>query len=192
VSRWASPRRSWASRWCPAVGPEGLGGLLSARPWRTDRDRRAPHRGPATATGAVRRLLVDRTWRGAGGRCRVRGYALSYVLLVAVGALDFSADGQPSRRHADGRPGRMRGRVMGDMGAVTLGVTPLAETQSGGHAAVMGAPLPVVAALTALRVTAIAIGRSNWPLRSFARDEVTAGPSAPVAADRPTPQPPAA
>jgi hypothetical protein len=62
----------------------------------------------------------------------------------------------------------MRGRVMGNMGTVTRGVSPLAETQSGALAGVMGGPLAIVTAAVALVVSAGVTARRNpalWRLR---------------------------
>jgi hypothetical protein len=62
----------------------------------------------------------------------------------------------------------MRGRVMGNMGTVTRGVSPLAETQSGALAGVMGGPLAIVTAGAALVVSAAVTARRNpalWRLR---------------------------
>jgi len=58
--------------------------------------------------------------------------------------------------------------VMGNMGTVTRGVSPLAETQSGALAGVIGGPLAIVAAAVALVVSAAGVARGKpalWRLR---------------------------
>jgi MFS family permease len=151
------------------VGPEGLGGLLSA-----------PALGALVAivlvlvTGHVNRqgrfaVLCTIAYAGALVGFALSGeYVVSYVALVFVGALDSFLTVTRHSVMQLAAPSRMRGRVMGNMGTVTRGVSPLAETQSGALAGVLGGPLAIVAAAGALVVSAAATARRNpalWRLR---------------------------
>jgi hypothetical protein len=68
-------------------------------------------------------------------------------------------------------PGRMRGRVMANMGTVTRGVSPLAEAQAGVLSSLLSGPAAVLIAAGALALTATWTGRSNPALWRFIRDD---------------------
>ncbi|HWM06467.1 MAG TPA: MFS transporter [Actinophytocola sp.] len=151
------------------VGPEGLGGLLSA-----------PALGSLIAivvvlvTGHANRqgrfaVLCTIAYAAALAGFALSGvYAVCYVALVFVGALDSFLTVTRHSVMQLAAPSHMRGRVMGNMGTVTRGVSPLAETQSGVLAGIIGGPLAIVAAAGALVVSAAATARGNpalWRLR---------------------------
>jgi MFS family permease len=151
------------------VGPKGLGGLLSA-----------PALGSLLAivlllvTGHVNRqgrfaVLSTMAYAAALAGFALAGqYAIAYGALVFVGALDSFLTVTRHSVMQLAAPSHMRGRVMGNMGTVTRGVSPLAETQSGALAGVMGGPLAIVTAAAALVVSAAVTARRNpalWRLR---------------------------
>lgn len=153
------------------VGPEGLGGLLSA---------------PALGSFlALLGLLVFGHARRQGRFVLTCGFAYAGALLVLAGSGHYGVsfavlafiglmDGLMTvTRHSVLQlvaPGAMRGRVMGWMGTITRGVSPLGELQSG---AVAGAIGPLAALVAAGTVFAAAVGVTAWsnrPLWIFSRD----------------------
>lgn len=154
------------------VGPEGLGGLLAA-----------PALGSLIGIG----LLLARGQSRFPGRFIVisqLGYAitlitfalsqnfvLSFAGLALAGLLDTLASVTRTSVIQLAAPGRMRGRVMGNLGTVTRGLGPLAETQSGLLAAVIGGPLAVVTAATALALSAAATARANPVLWHYSYED---------------------
>lgn len=152
------------------VGPEGLGGLLAA-----------PALGSLVGIGIVLglgspgrqgRFLVVASIVNAGifvGFALAGTYPLSFLALVGIGCTDaLIGVTRQSMAHL-AAPGRMRGRVMANMGTVTRGVSPLAETQAGVLASLMTGPAAVIAAAAALAVTAAWTGRTNPALWDFVR-----------------------
>jgi MFS family permease len=98
-------------------------------------------------------------------------YALTLVALAFVGLLDSI---ETVTRHSImqlGAPGRMRGRVMANMATVTNGVGPLAQTQSGVLAAVLGPPFAIVASAVALAGATLITARASPALWNFSRDD---------------------
>lgn len=162
------------------VGPEGLGGLLSA-----------PALGSLLAivlllvTGHVNRqgrfaVLSTMAYAVALAGFALSGqYAIAYGALVFVGALDSFLTVTRHSVMQLAAPSHMRGRVMGNMGTVTRGVSPLAETQSGALAGVMGGPLAIVAAAAALVVSAAVTARRNPALWRLRRTDLEPAPHAP-------------
>jgi len=151
------------------VGPEGLGGLLSA-----------PAVGSVLALagllafGHARRqgrfILVCclayaaalAVLAGAGG------YPLAFGILAFIGLMDGL---MTVSRHSVLQlvaPGAMRGRVMGWMGTITRGISPLGEMQSGTVAGLIGAGPALAAAGAVLAAAAgvtAAANRSLWRFR---------------------------
>jgi hypothetical protein len=64
-------------------------------------------------------------------------------------------------------PPEMRGRVMANMSVITTGVSPLAQTQSGALAGLIGAPAAILLAAGVLGAGAVALGRGNRTLWRF-------------------------
>jgi hypothetical protein len=173
-----------------AVGPEGLGGLLSA-----------PALGSLVGIGIVLglgqprrqgRFLVIASIANAGifVLFALAGtYVLSFVALIGIGCTDaLIGVTRQSMAHL-AAPGRMRGRVMANMGTVTRGVSPLAETQAGVLSSLMSGPAAVITAAVALAVTAAWTGRTNPALWRFVREDrsvADAGRTPTVAPEAPT------
>jgi MFS family permease len=171
------------------VGPEGLGGLLSA-----------PALGALVGVACL--VLVGQPHRQ--GRfivlCQLayagvmvalalsQGYLFAFVLLVVIGCLDALAGVTRHNVLQLAAPPRMRGRVMANMGTVTRGVTPLGQTQSGGLAGAVGPQLAVVLAAGTLVVAAAVVARANPRLWQFERDAPEPGQS--LADVPPGPPPP--
>jgi MFS family permease len=159
------------------VGPEGLGGLLSA-----------PALGALAGLGCL--LIFGHTQRP--GRFVVicqwiysaalvafalsTQYLLSFVLLAATGFLDILETVTRLSIAQLAAPGRMRGRVMANMRTVTGGVGPMAQTQSGILADAIGGPAALVVAALALATSATTTVWTNRPLWRFTVDEVRAEP----------------
>jgi MFS family permease len=154
------------------VGPEGLGGLLSA-----------PALGSLAGIGILLvrgqpqrqgRFLVLASIGNAGlfvGFALATEYVLAFVALIAIGLTD-SLIGVTRQNMAHlAAPGRMRGRVMANMGTVTRGVSPLAEVQAGVLSSLFGGPTAVLIAAGALALTAAWTGRTNPALWQFIRAE---------------------
>jgi MFS family permease len=152
------------------VGPEGLGGLLSA---------------PALGSiAAIAGLLVlgqpSRQGRfvvlctlayavGLVGLAISWSYPAALVALVGIGVLDAFVSVTRQSVMQLATPSRMRGRVMANVGTVTRGVSSLAETQSGILAGAIGPQLAVVCAGVILAVAGTATGRTNPALWRFSR-----------------------
>lgn len=103
-------------------------------------------------------------------------FVLAYAALAFIGLCDAL---MTVTRHSVmqlAAPGHMRGRVMGNMGMVTRGVSPVAETQSGLLTAAMGPVLAVVAAAGALGIAAAITARTNRQLWQFSRTDTVATP----------------
>ena len=159
------------------VGPEGLGWLLAA---------------PAVGSlvgiaglvslGHARRpgrLVVISTLIYAVamiGFAVSTSYMVSFAILAVTGLIDAVVT---ITRHALvqlAAPGEMRGRVMANMGVVTRGLSPLAQTQSGLMAGILGAPLAGATAAIVLAVMAAATGYFNRSLWKFSLAEAIEDP----------------
>lgn len=153
------------------VGPEGVGGLLSA-----------PGVGSLIGIG----FLLVRGQTRRQGRFVVLctfayvvtlvlfaasvDYTVSFVALAASGLFDVLVGVTRQSIMQLTAPGRMRGRIMGNVRMVTGGVTQLSQTQSGMLAGAIGAPLAVLAAAATLGIAAAATARANPALWGFLRD----------------------
>jgi len=152
------------------VGPEAMGLLLAA---------------PATGSFIGIAWLIFAGHAQRQGRFNVLctlAYAFALVLFAAtqvfaaalmalalIGILDALVTVTRSSVTQLVAPGRMRGRIMANMGMVTRGISPLAETQSGILAAALGPPVAIVAAAGALAVASVTTAWLNRPLWSFSR-----------------------
>jgi MFS family permease len=159
------------------VGPEGLGGLLSA-----------PALGAVTGLSLL--LVFGHTKRP--GRfivtCQLiysaalvlfalsSSFVASFALLALTGVLDILETVTRLSIAQLAAPGRMRGRVMSNMRTVTGGIGPMAQTQSGVLAGALGGPLAVVIAALALATSAATTIWTNRPLWRFSVAEVMAEP----------------
>lgn len=151
------------------LGPEGLGGLLSADAL-------------GSLVGIVTVLLVGQTDRQ--GRFSIlctfvyaaaivlfafsREYVLSFAALAITGVMDVLVTVTRNTVLQLAAPAHMRGRVMANMRVVTGGLSPLAETSSGALAGVVGGPAAAATAAVALAVAAGFTARANpelWRLR---------------------------
>lgn len=177
------------------VGPEGLGGLLSASAL-----------GALAGLGCL--LIFGHTKRP--GRfvvfCQVSystalvlfalsaNYLLSFALLAAMGFLDVLETVTRLSIAQLAAPARMRGRVMANMRTVTGGIGPMAQTQSGIMAGAIGGPAAIIVAAIALATSAATTPRTNLSLWRFTTDEVMAEPEViaaeeSVTTDLPSPSP---
>jgi MFS family permease len=170
------------------VGPEGLGGLLSA-----------PAVGALAGLGCLLifghsrrpgRFVVVLQWAYAVAMIgfAVSGqYVLSFVLLAATGFFDVLETVTRLSIAQLAAPGRMRGRVMANMRTVTGGIGPMAQTQSGIMAGAIGGPLAIVVAAFALAISAASVARLNLSLWRFTVDDV--GDEPPISLDEDAPDP---
>jgi MFS family permease len=155
------------------VGPEGLGGLLAA-----------------PALGSVLALfgLLGFGHAGRQGRfvlvCGIVysaglillgesfGYILAFATLSLIGLMDGF---MTVTRHSIMQlvaPPQMRGRIMGWMGTITRGISPVGEMQSGTVSGLLGAgpALLIAGSVLGLAVTATAL--TNRPLWRFHQTDV--------------------
>jgi MFS family permease len=154
------------------VGPEGLGGLLSA---------------PALGSiaGLAFLLVLGQSRRqgrfivfcqlgyaaALAGFALSQDYAASFAALALIGLLDVLATVTRLSVLQLAAPGRMRGRVMSNTVTIARGIGPMAQTQSGILSGALGGPLAAVMAAGALVVNALVTGRGNQPLWRFSRDD---------------------
>ena len=151
------------------VGPEGLGGLLSA---------------PALGALVGIAILLIRGQAERQGRFIIlsglayaatlavfafaQGYGMAFAALVAVGFLDaLMTVTRQSVVHVTA-PGRMRGRIAANIATVTRGTGPLSQTQSGMLAGAIGPMLAVLVSSGVLALAMAAIAKTNpayWGLR---------------------------
>jgi len=159
------------------VGPEGLGGLLSA---------------PAVGAlaGLICLLIFGHTKRPGRFVVIVQllystalvlfalsgQYLVSFALLAATGFLDVLETVTRLSIAQLAAPARMRGRVMSNMRTVTGGIGPMAQTQSGILADAIGGPQALVVAAIALATSAATTVRANRALWSFSVAEVMTEP----------------
>jgi MFS family permease len=154
------------------VGPEGLGGLLSA-------DALGGLIGLSLLLtfGHTRRqgrfnLLCTLAYAGALVVFGLsQSYVLSFIALGVTGAMDVLIAVTRNHILQLATPPRLRGRVMGNLGTITRGMGPLAQTQNGLLTGIIGGPLAVLAAAGALAVNAVLTARTNRLLWDFSRDE---------------------
>jgi hypothetical protein len=154
------------------VGPEGLGGLLSA---------------PALGAlcGLVTLLVVGHTRRPGRFIVFVQWgysaalvlfalssfYPLSFILLAVTGFLDVLETVTRLGIAQLAAPARMRGRVMSNMRTITGGIGPMAQTVSGGLAGAFGGPIALIISAAALATSATTSARLNRPLWDFSVDD---------------------
>ena len=168
------------------VGPEGLGGLLGA-----DALGALIGVGTLLTLGQPRRqgrFSILSTFAYAAALVAFalsQNYVLSFVALVACGVTDvFTAVTRMTIMQLSA-PAQMRGRVMANMRIITGGIGPLAETQSGVLASLLGGPLALI--------TAAGLGRCRWMdgtrrtprsgNRTVIATEVTELPASPACGD---------
>lgn len=154
------------------VGPEGLGGLLSAPAFGSLIGvfgllalGQARRQGRFVILSALAYAVLLAAFSVGGG------YVVALAVLATIGLFDAVVT---VTRHSVVHlavPNRMRGRVLGNMGLVTRGVTPLSEVQSGVLVGLFGPPLAVLTAALALLAAVGATVRANPGLWGFARDE---------------------
>ncbi len=171
------------------VGPEQLGGLLSA-----------PALGGLLgltylllfAPTRQGRLIVVCTSLYALGLVMfaVSGsYVISFAALAIVGLFDALITVTRASVIQLTTPGRMRGQVMSTTRMVTAGLSRLAQTQSGLMSSSLGGPLAVLSAAAILAASAGISAKLNRPLWRFVREThaKVADIAQPVAEDsRPT------
>lgn len=174
-----------------SVGPEGLGGLLSA-----------PALGALVGItivltmGQARRqgrFLVWASIANAGifmAFAFATDYVLAFAALVGIGLTELLIGVTRQNMAQLAAPGRMRGRVMANLGTVTRGVSPLAETQAGALASLLTGPAAVRVGAGALALAATWTGRTNPALWQFIRGDQVAecrvpAPAAPAPSSAP-------
>lgn len=155
------------------VGPEGLGGLLAA-----------------PAVGAVVALFGMLALGHADRQGRfvlVSGivysvslillaesvqFALAFTVLAVIGLMDgFMTVSRHSVLQLVA-PDQMRGRIMGWMGTITRGISPVGEMQSGTVSGLLGAGPALVIAGSVLGVAVTATALTNRPLWRFRHQDV--------------------
>jgi MFS family permease len=153
------------------VGPEGLGGLLSADAL-------------GALIGIVFLLTLGSTKRQGQfvivctlgystalvAFALQRDYAFAFGALAVSGMFDSFATVTRNSVMQLAAPSRMRGRVMANLGTISRGASPLAQAQSGLLAGALGPPAAIAVAASALAVGA-SLSRLNRPLWKFSRDE---------------------
>jgi MFS family permease len=165
------------------IGPEAVGGLISAT-------------GIGGLIGIVLLLLVGPARRQ--GRFVVlctlgyvvalvalavsRDHRLTFLAILAGGIFDVLVSVTRQSIMQLTAPGRMRGRVMGNVRMVSGGLSQLSQTQSGALAAAIGAPLGVLAAATFIGVSAAATALGDRALWAFSLERA---PSPPVVPTKP-------
>ena len=158
-------------------GPEELGLLISA---------------PALGSfaGIVWLLTIQRTRRQGRFALLCMGaysgvlavlavsssYVVSFVALSAIGVLEVLVTVTRSTIMQLAAPGQMRGRVMANMGTITRGVGPLAETQSGVLATMLGSASAVLTAAGVVGIAAAVTAVFNRDLWNFSHGEDQAAP----------------
>jgi len=163
------------------VGPEGLGGLLSAAAF-------------GALAGTTYLLVVGHAQRQ--GRfvigCMLAYavalfilaastiYVLSFAAIAAMGLLDSLSTVTRHSVMQLATPGHIRGRVMANMGTVTRGTGPTAELLSGLLSGLAGGAVALVAAATTLVAAAGITARTNRTLWRFSRDDVLVKPESPA------------
>lgn len=168
------------------VGPVGLGGLLAA---------------PALGSFVAIAWLLTAGHRSRQGRFSIvctfayaaalvvfalsRDYATSILALALLGSLDLLITVTRNSIMQLAAPSHMRGRVMANMGTITRGVGPLAETQSGLVAGITGAPLAIIGAAVALATAAAITVRANPALWRFSLARTSDEPGAALQAEDP-------
>ncbi len=160
------------------VGPEGLGGLLAADAL-------------GSIIGVAGVLVVGQPTRQGRfsvlctlGYCGVMvvfalspWYAMSFVALATSGVMDVLTAVTRNTIMQLSAPGHLRGRLMANMRVITGGIGPLAETQSGFSASLLGGPLALGVAAFALALAAGWTARSSPAFWTFSRDEPAPEPS---------------
>lgn len=157
------------------VGPEALGLLISAPAlgsfvgiaWllfirRTRRQGRFSLLCMMVYSGVLAALAVS------------SNYVVSFVALAMIGVLEVLVTVTRSTIMQLAAPGHMRGRVMANMGTVTRGVGPLAETQSGLLASTIGSTPAVLAAAGVVGLAATFTALFNRDLWNFSLGEESA------------------
>lgn len=109
-----------------------------------------------------------------------RDYLLCFAAMVGLGFFDALATVTRHNVMQLAAPGRIRGRVMANMGTVTRGTTPLSQTQRGLLAGILGAPLAIVASAVALSLAATSAGYLNRALWQSRRQGLVREPKPPI------------
>jgi len=159
------------------VGPEGLGGLLAAEAF-------------GALFGVLFILVAGQ--RERQGRfivlCQIVysgllvvmaftvQYAACFAALAALGFFDTLTSVTRQNVMQLVAPGRMRGRVMANVGTVTRATGPFSQTLSGALTSLFGPSLAIVASAATLSVAAAAVGRSNPTLWRAKHDELIRRP----------------
>ena len=100
----------------------------------------------------------------------VREFWPVMLALIATGLLDAYSTVTRHSIMQLAAPADMRGRVMANMGTITQGMAPVANTQSGFLSGLIGVPFALAVSGGALAVAATRLARSNRRLWDFARD----------------------
>ena len=159
------------------VGPEGLGGLLSAD-------------AVGASLGVVALLLVGATARpgrfailatfgyaaSLAGFAVAGGYVLCFGALIGCGFFDVLVSVTRNSLMQLAAPAGMRGRVMANQGMIVRGMAPLSQSQSGFAAGLLGAPLATVLAGALMAAGAVGVLRGYPGLWTIDRDEVIRRP----------------
>jgi hypothetical protein len=153
------------------VGPSGLGVLLSA-----------PAFGSLLGIASVivlrppsrpGRFIIWSTIISAAAVAAaglVREFWPVMLALIATGLLDAYSTVTRHSIMQLAAPAEMRGRVMANMGTITQGMAPIANTQSGVLSGLVGVPLALAVSGGALAVAATFLAKSNHRLWNFTRE----------------------
>jgi MFS family permease len=106
-------------------------------------------------------------------------YLATFGVLFSVGLVDSLVAVTRQSVMQVTVPGKMRGRIMANVGSVTRGTTPLAEAQSGLIAGLVGPSMAVIAAAGVLVANAVSTRLTNPALWAFVRDDAGTTPPGP-------------
>jgi MFS family permease len=155
------------------VGPEGFGILVSALAGGA-----LIGTGVLVAIGARARpgrfaAVATLLYAGAAvGFAVARDFAVAWAALLLIGIFDAFVTVTRNSIMQLTAPAHMRGRIMANQGVVVRGLGPLAQTQSGATAGVLGGPLAILAAAAVLAATAAAVAARNRPLWALTTSDV--------------------
>jgi MFS family permease len=169
------------------VGPEGLGGLLSAVALGALIGTAylvvfgQPHRQGRFVIACMLSYVVALL-----GLAFSTVYPLSFLAIAAMGLLDSLSTVTRHSVMQLASPAEMRGRVMANMGTVTRATTPTSELLSGALSGLFGARIALLIGAGTLVTAASLTARTNPELMRFSRDDLLIGREADAAetADR--------
>jgi MFS family permease len=154
------------------VGPEGLGGLLSAEALGSMIGIGALVLGGQSRRQGRFNVLCTLGYAGTlVGFALSRSFLLTFIALAVSGCFDSLISVTRSSVLQLAAPPGMRGRVMANLGTVTRGLGPLGQTQSGFLAGAFGGSAAVLGSALVMAVNALITVRGNPTLWHFSRPD---------------------